>query len=82
MTNNPKINSIVTFIGKPVLIGLFVAAVLMLVFPEFRGHSNNTDNKASMDLRDSRCKSNENHGCPWKSIGFHVNQLITGGSAC
>jgi len=57
VTNNPKINSIVTFIGKPVLIGLFVAAVLMLVFPEFRGHSNNTDNKASMDLRDSNLDS-------------------------
>ena len=57
MTNNPKINSIVTFIGKPVLIGLFVAAVLMLVFPEFRGQSYNADNKESMDLRDSNLDS-------------------------
>lgn len=57
MTNNPKINSIVTFIGKPVLIGLFVAAVLMLVFPEFRGQSDNADNKESMDLRDSNLDS-------------------------
>ena len=57
MTNNPKINSIVTFIGKPVLTGLFVAAVLMLVFPEFRGQSASTDNKASMDLRDSNLDS-------------------------
>jgi serine protease DegS len=57
VTNNPKINSIVTFIGKPVLIGLFVAAVLMLVFPEFRGQSDNADNKESMDLRDSNLDS-------------------------
>ena len=57
MTNNPKINSIVTFIGKPVLTGLFVAAVLMLVFPEFRGQSASTDNKESMDLRDSNLDS-------------------------
>ena len=57
MTNNPKINSIVTFIGKPVLIGLFVAAVLMLVFPEFRGQTDNADNKESMDLRDSNLDS-------------------------
>lgn len=57
MTNNPKINSIVTFIGKPVLIGLFVAAVLMLAFPEFRGQSSNTDNNEPMDLRDSNLDS-------------------------
>lgn len=57
MTNNPKINSIVTFVGKPVVTGLFVAAVLMLVFPEFRGQSAITDNKESMDLRDSNLDS-------------------------
>jgi|TARA_B110000503_G_scaffold21047_1_gene31927 serine protease DegS len=49
--NNSKIRSIVTFIGKPVLIGLFVAVALMLVFPEFRGQSNSTVNSESMDLR-------------------------------
>lgn len=51
MINNSKIRSIVTFIGKPVLIGLFVAVALMLVFPEFRGQSNSTVNSESMDLR-------------------------------
>jgi serine protease DegS len=49
--NNSKIRSIVTFIGKPVLIGLFVAVALMLVFPEFRGQSNSTVNSESIDLR-------------------------------
>ena len=51
MINNSKIRSIVTFIGKPVLIGLFVAVALMLVFPEFRGQSNSTVNSESIDLR-------------------------------
>lgn len=51
MINNSKIRSIVTFIGKPVLIGLFVAVALMLVFPEFRGQSHSTVNSESMDLR-------------------------------
>lgn len=51
--NNQQLRSLISFIGKPVLIGLFVAAVLMLVFPEFRGQSNGDATSEPMDLRDS-----------------------------
>jgi len=51
--DNQKLNSIITFIGKPVLMGLFVAAVLLGIFPEFRSHINDSDSAESMDQRHS-----------------------------
>jgi serine protease DegS len=57
VTDNQKIHSVINFIGKPVLIGLFVAATLMVVFPEFRGQSNNDASDEPMDLRDSNLAS-------------------------
>ncbi|MFT7166777.1 MAG: hypothetical protein ACI9BG_001483, partial [Parasphingorhabdus sp.] len=43
MIDEQKLSSIITFIGKPVLIGLFVAAVLLGIFPEFRSHINDNN---------------------------------------
>lgn len=57
MPDNRKTHSVINFIGKPVLIGLFVAATLMVLFPEFRGQANNTANDEPMDLRDGRLDS-------------------------
>ncbi|MDA9095531.1 trypsin-like peptidase domain-containing protein [Porticoccaceae bacterium] len=57
MINNAKIHSIVNYIGRPFLIGLFVAACLMLAFPEFRGQHNSDENGESMDLQDSSLDS-------------------------
>ena len=39
--------------GKPILIGLFVAVVLMLIFPEFRNQPNSLSKSETLDLRDS-----------------------------
>ena len=51
MIDNQKLGFIITFIGKPVLIGLLVAAALLGIFPEFRGHINDNEGAQSMDLR-------------------------------
>lgn len=51
MIDNQKLGFIITFIGKPVLIGLFVAAALLGIFPEFRSHINDNEGAQSMDLR-------------------------------
>ena len=51
MIDDQKLSSIITFIGKPVLIGLFVAAVLLGIFPELRSHINDNNSTESMDLR-------------------------------
>ena len=53
MIDNQKLGFIITFIGKPVLIGLFVAAALLGIFPEFRSHINDNEGAQSMDLRDN-----------------------------
>lgn len=53
MIDNQKLNAIITFIGKPALIGLFVATVLLGIFPEFRNYINDSDSAESMDLRHS-----------------------------
>ena len=50
MTNNRTVKFIVGYIGKPVLVGLFVAALLLLVFPEFRQQPDSAD-QAMMDLQ-------------------------------
>ncbi len=50
MTNNRTINFIVGYIGKPLLVGLFVAALLLIVFPEFRQQQSASD-QTLMDLR-------------------------------
>jgi serine protease DegS len=50
MTNNRTINFIVGYIGKPVLVGLFVAALLLLAFPEFRQQRETAD-PSLMDLQ-------------------------------
>jgi serine protease DegS len=44
-----KIDWIFNYIGKPVLTGLFVAALLMLMFPQFRGDSTDFNNLAQKD---------------------------------
>ena len=51
MIDDQKLSSIITFIGKPVLIGLFVAAVLLGIFPELRSHINDNNSTESMDPR-------------------------------
>ena len=51
MIDDQKLSAIITFIGKPILIGLFVAAVLLGIFPEFRSHINDNGSTESMDLR-------------------------------
>jgi len=51
--NNQQIRSIISFMGKPILIGLFVAVVLMLIFPEFRNQPNSLSKSETLDLRDS-----------------------------
>jgi len=50
VTNNRTINFIVGYIGKPLLVGLFVAALLLIVFPEFRQQQSASD-QTLMDLR-------------------------------
>ncbi len=44
MLDKQKIDWMFNFIGKPVLTGLFVAGLLMLLFPQFRGHSTDFSN--------------------------------------
>jgi serine protease DegS len=44
-----KIDWIFNYIGKPVLTGLFLAALLMLMFPQFRGDSTDFNNLAQKD---------------------------------
>ena len=51
MIDDQKLSAIITFIGKPILIGLFVAAVLLGIFPELRSHINDNNSTESMDLR-------------------------------
>ncbi len=49
MLDRQKIDWIFNYIGKPVLTGLFVAALLMLMFPQFRGDSTDFNNLAQKD---------------------------------
>lgn len=49
MLDRQKIDWIFNYIGKPVLTGLFVAALLMLLFPQFRGGSSDFNNLAQTD---------------------------------
>jgi serine protease DegS len=51
------VNFIISYIAKPSLVGLAVAALLLFVFPEFR-QQNAPDNASSMDL-DHRAQGNE-----------------------
>jgi serine protease DegS len=44
-----KIDWIFNYIGKPVLTGLFVAALLLLLFPQFRGNSTDFNNLAKIE---------------------------------
>ena len=50
MINNRTINFVVGYIGKPMLVGLFVAALLLVVFPEFRQQRDSADQRL-MDLQ-------------------------------
>ena len=60
MTDNRKINRTARFltgyIGKPVALGLFVAAVLLLVFPEFRYQPDSAEQNM-MDLQQNGASS-------------------------
>ena len=60
MTDNRKINRTARFltgyIGKPVALGLFVAAVLLLVFPEFRQQPD-SEQQNMMDLQQNGASS-------------------------
>ena len=49
MLDRQKIDWIFNYIGKPVLTGLFFAALLMLMFPQFRGDSTDFNNLAQKD---------------------------------
>lgn len=49
MLDRQKIDWIFNYIGKPVLTGLFLAALLMLMFPQFRGDSTDFNNLAQKD---------------------------------
>jgi serine protease DegS len=57
MIDNQQLRYIIALIGKPILTGLFVAAVLLVVFPEFRSVANDNSRAGSMDLRDSKVAS-------------------------
>ena len=50
ISNNRTVNFIFGYIGKPILVGLFVAALLLLVFPEIRQQRDTAD-QAMMDLQ-------------------------------
>jgi serine protease DegS len=55
--DNQQLRYIIALIGKPVLTGLFVATVLLGLFPEFRSGANDSSRTRSMDLRDSNVTS-------------------------
>ena len=57
MTLNRTVNLIIRFLGKPVLVGLCAAALLLLVFPEIRQQDNSVE-QSSIDL-DNRSQANE-----------------------
>ena len=57
MTKNRTVNFIIRYIGKPILVGLCAAALILLVFPEFRQQNSDTET-SSMDL-DRRTQGNE-----------------------
>ena len=57
MISHRTVNFIISYIAKPSLVGLAVAALLLFVFPEFR-QQNAPDNASSMDL-DHRAQGNE-----------------------
>jgi len=57
VTSNRTVNLIIRFLGKPILVGLCAAALILVVFPEVRQQSNGIE-ESSMDL-DRRSQGNE-----------------------
>lgn len=57
MTTNRTVNFVISYIGKPILVGLCVAALLLVIFPDFRQQHSDTET-SSMDL-DRRTQGNE-----------------------
>ena len=49
MSSHRTVNFIISYIGKPALVGLAAAALLLTVFPEFRQQHNTTE-ESSVDL--------------------------------
>ena len=57
MTINRTVNFFISYIGKPILVGLCAAALLLVIFPDFRQQNRDTE-ASSMDL-DRRTQGNE-----------------------
>lgn len=57
MTSNRTVNLIIRYLGKPILVGLCAAALILLVFPEIRQQNNGVE-QSPMDL-DRRSQDNE-----------------------